>query len=441
MTASPALTWTCLFPSDASYECAADAPWVRELIAAHSGEGRNVLVISGKGASSLPDLRPFRGLAAINCRGLSDSSLHQAGFEYIRRFAILPGLHNPRWFVPLDSAKVSAAGFCLSQPSKKLARLIHGCVRTAARAGLPIWYRDSICIAQRTIAPIDQVLQPLFPGESIRLALSSGSPPPTRNRKISIAVVNAHGQVLAYAKLPGPMAASRDSVRREAAALAALGQRKVPVIAPRLLWTGDMGNTCMTVASPLNGRPVGPEMTPAHRRFLDHLRSGEIKPASKTAMAESLRDRAHLLVSRPNIQAIFNSVMNDLAATDLPSTIVHGDFAPWNLREQNGELAAYDWEYAQTDGLPLIDEIHHLLAVGYLLHRWPAEAASQKLAEHAASAPIGLPAKTVRMLQCVYLIDYLLRLFGEDYEDSYPRVVWCRELLERVAASGKEGSR
>jgi hypothetical protein len=441
MTASPALTWTCLFPSDASYECAADSPWVRELIAAHSGEERNVLVVSGKAASSLPDLRSFRGLAAINHRGLSDSMLQQAGFEYVRRFAILPGLHNPRWFVPLDSGKVSAAGFCLSQPSKKLARLIHGCVRSVARAGLPVWYRDGICIAQRTIAPIDQVLQPLFTGQSIRLALSSGSPPPTRNRKISVAVLNADGEILAYAKLPGSTATSRDSVRREAEALAALVRRNVPVNAPRLLWSGDMGKTCMTVASPLAGRPVGSEMTSAHRRYLDHLRSGPIKPASKTEMVASLRERACLLDSRPTIAAIFDRLMRDLATIELPATIVHGDFAPWNLREHGGELAAYDWEYAHIDGLPLIDEIHYLLAVGYLLHGWSAEQAYRKLAEQAASGPINLPSRTVRMLQRTYLVDYLLRLFGEGYEDSYPRVAWCRELLERTSASGTEGSR
>ena len=61
----------------------------------------------------------------------------------------------------------------------------------------------------------------------------------------------------------------------------------------------------------------------------------------------------------------------------IPSTIVHGDFAPWNLREHNGQIAAFDWEYAELDGLPLVDQTHYELQVGYLLKSGIYRAASR----------------------------------------------------------------
>ena len=51
-----------------------------------------------------------------------------------------------------------------------------------------------------------------------------------------------------------------------------------------------------------------------------------------------------------------------IAQTVLPNLMVHGDFAPWNLRLVNADLYVFDWEYAQTHGNPLQDFIHfHLI--------------------------------------------------------------------------------
>jgi hypothetical protein len=46
----------------------------------------------------------------------------------------------------------------------------------------------------------------------------------------------------------------------------------------------------------------------------------------------------------------------------LPNLMIHGDFAPWNLRQIDADLFVFDWEYAQTQGNPLQDFLHfHLI--------------------------------------------------------------------------------
>ncbi|OIQ71385.1 hypothetical protein GALL_469990 [mine drainage metagenome] len=57
----------------------------------------------------------------------------------------------------------------------------------------------------------------------------------------------------------------------------------------------------------------------------------------------------------------------------LPTCIIHGDFAPWNLRQIDGELFLFDWEFTEEVGNPLLDFLHfHLIPLA--LQRWPLRA-------------------------------------------------------------------
>jgi hypothetical protein len=198
------------------------------------------------------------------------------------------------------------------------------------------------------------------------------------------------------------------------------------------LWAGTAGKTFMTVAAPLSGASAGVEMTPAHDRFLRLLQRGPAKRAVETDFVRSLFARASLFAGRADLLKVIDDLRSSLNEIEVPSTIVHGDFAPWNLRVRDGEIFAYDWEYATLDGLPLIDEFHHLLAVGYLLKKWTGAQAADALSKYGARSMRGLSPNAVRALQQCYVLDYLLRLFDEGYDDRYPRVVWLREILTRL---------
>ncbi len=441
MTIPRALSWKHLFPADVSLLCSGAPPWFREIAGREDGHGhgKRVMIAWKSPPETLPDLDPFHGLVAVNSRRLSAARLTGAGFGYVRRFAVLPSLEHARWFIPLDGPAVSSGAFCLYSPLRRSARLAYLGVRGAARAGLPIWYRDYIVIAQRELPPIESVVQGLFPGQTVRLALSTGPEGPDVRRNVSAAILDRRGQPMAFAKLSGS-GVSRRLLEHEAQILPALAALPGPCsLAPRLLFGGEIDGVYATIQTPVVGRPVGSRLTPAHLRLLDALRGREVKPAAATGMIGSLRTR---LRDAPSPWRGLSEVLDRLTPTlerlAVPTTIVHTDFVPWNLREKGGVIAAFDWDAAELDGLPLYDELHHELIVGYLVKRWTVERASRHLQEIASSAPLGLPPGQVRALQAVYLIHFLLRLATHGHDEDDRMVVWYRRVLAELAADQVE---
>src|SRR5690348_16309240 len=118
-----AQTWLHLLPGDCDFECRAAAPWVRDaLVDRGTPGGRRVVVEYGSSATpgSLDGAHAFVG---INCASMTEASLRGAGFSHIQRLAVLPGLHNARWFVPLGRPAVSSAAFDLYTPARTSAKL------------------------------------------------------------------------------------------------------------------------------------------------------------------------------------------------------------------------------------------------------------------------------------------------------------------------------
>jgi hypothetical protein len=370
---------------------------------------------------------------------VSRTELEKQGFTYIRRFAAMPNLKRARWFIPLDSGAVASGAFSLYTPARTSARVKQVAAKALARTRLPLWYRDHLTIASRELPPVEKVVASIFSDTTVRLALSAGAPEPARNRKPSFAVLNPQGSIIGVGKI-GISALARQITTHEALVLKALADLpEAKFQAPKLLFTGDVDGHHLMVQSALAGGPAPAHWTPAHQYFLETLHRGSHKPAAYTAMMRSLTQRVPLLpVIGDRLQSILEEITPTLEATKVPWTIVHGDFAPWNLRQSGGRISAFDWEYAQLDGLPLIDETHFRLQVGYLLHHWSDEHAARELADVAASAPLGFTAQQARALQVVYLVDMLARLIEEGYDPNDEMLTWYRRVLRRLSPSAKE---
>jgi len=435
MSLCPGLTWLHLFPKDTALECPAGPAWLREALAGRRAGSRRALVTWGERFGDVsPRLGGYDGLVAVNGRSFSPAKLAAAGFGYVRRFAVLPSLERARWFIPLDSPTLSSAGFCLYTPARLSARLKLFAARVMTHTRLPLWYRDSIWVAQRTAPPIEAMFQSLFPGEDVRLALSSGAPEPARNRKVSVALLGRGGRVRAFAKMAASDLARR-LVGHEADVLPLLNGRGAGAHpAPELLFAGEVDGTYLAVQTPLDGRATAPRLTPAHRQFLRSLEGAQRLPAAATPLVEALPGRiAALPQDQSQLRAILVDALPHLERVVVPVTIVHGDFAPWNLREHNGQIAAFDWEYAQPGGLPLLDEVHFCLQVGYLIDGWDARRAAEYLAAMAAPGVTPYAPEGVRALQVVYFLDQLVRLLAEGYGSENDMVTWYRHLLAQLA--------
>ncbi len=442
----------------------ADGP--AELAAPENPRG---LVLWGNAAARQADLANCDVLVAVNVHGMRSDALRRASFNDIRTYAAIPNLMEPRWLLPLDNAAVATAGFCLYTPQRRAARLAVGMAKLLARTTWQFWYPHVITIAQKHTPPLVTMLQaalvkqpddtainnptsaqrgrPAAPTTSralamsaISLAISTGAVGPDERRKPAMAVLDAQGHRLAFIKIAGS-AVALSMLQHEAVVLPRLaalcqnaGHRDV---APRLLFSGFVDGTYMTVQSPVEGTPVVPVIGPPHHDFLNLLASGSPKPAGKTALVTALkRDvRTWQLPGIDGAQALA-AVQNVLDNAMTPATMMHADFVPWNLRHTTDGMAAFDWDAAELDGLPLVDAMHHDLIVGHLLRHWTPLRASQYLRQEAALRPLGLCPEQVRAIQVAYILYWLGKLLGQGHTQHDAMVQWyaalCRDLANQA---------
>ena len=440
MRLAPALTWLHLFPTDTALHAPNVPDWFGRLIDGPPDGGRRARVLFDAGPDAVTEAARHGGVVVVNGRGLTAEFFTRLGYPYVRRFAAVPNLAEARWFVPLDAPAVTAAGFDLFSPAKRTARIKLAAVRMAARLRVGGWYKDSLWVASHEQPPLEAMLHRVLPVGAFRLALSAGAPEPARNRKASAAVIDMAGKTRAFVKLPtSPLADTL--VRREAAALAGLAERfaGTSCLVPELLFAGEYDRRYALVQAPLAGKPTVPQLTPAHRHFLNTLSfPGERRRAAESPFFTQLLERAeYCSVDAPELHRILTSITPALADTDVPRTVIHGDFAPWNVRLRPGAdcISVFDWEYGVLDGLPLIDETHFVVQVGYLLNDWSPEKVAHTL-ETLAAADTRFGPEAARALQCVYLADSLARLLEEGYAPADDMIVWYRRVLglSRAAA-------
>ena len=434
MSLPAALTWVQLLPSGTRFSCANAPAWFESILREHAAESSSkssAAVMWGRSWTHVgAEIGRRDAVVTINCPHVTTSRLIAAGYTYARRYAALPSLANARWFICLDTGKLAAASFSLYTPSRKSARIKKAIAQRLAKLRVPGWYRDEVIVASRQPPPLEVKIAELFPGQTIRLALSSGAPEPAINRKPSASVIDREGNVLAFAKI-ATSRVSREIVEHEAEILAGLAVLDRPqLVTPRLLFAGEVDGRYIAVQSPLPGTPAPAKFTLDHAKFLVSLQGKMRKPAAETNMVQSLAPRiAALQPARPALADALDAIMPTLEQTPVPSTIVHGDFAPWNLRTHDGKLAAFDWEYAEIDGLPLIDSMHFRLQVGLEMEKWDVATASERLA---SSTHDDFDTNQNRAILAVYLIDQLARLYREGYSSDHGMVAISEQLLARV---------
>lgn len=429
MTALPrALTWAYLLPQNTGYRGEGLPAELGDLLDTHRERGADALVVWERSARDLPSLDRFSSVIAMNTSWLKPDELRAMGFQFVHRYAVLPRWDSARWFIPLGTAAVSSAAFCLYQPSRATARVIYRLLRMVVQSGFPRWYQDELIIARREPSPLDQAVQDALPGQEVQLALSSGSFDPDSRRKPTIAALDVRGRVLAFGKI-GPSPTAADSVRHEATVLPLLARRLGTAWrGPTLLGAGEVDGMFMAFQTPVQGRFPGLEINQAHRSFLATLSQGPIRPVMVSKLVKDLLARTS---AAPEVRSMFGAALRTLDSVQLPETIVHGDFAPWNIRRYRGQVAAFDWEGAEFDGLPLLDKIHHCVITGYLVRRWTVPQALRRIDRIVSTRPYGLTTNQGRALVIIALLRFCLRS-GPEHDPALMR--WYEELLDVLTA-------
>lgn len=389
---SRALCWMHLLPSPVQLDIKRSPAWFASEIETLSSEIRapRALVNWGSIHADSLDNPIYQAAVLVNPTDIQPQELRNRGFLHLSRYAVVPGLKDPRWFITLDSCRVSAASYKMYSPLKPAAIAKKHIAKSMARMGIPGWYRDQVWVAQRDKGPMHSLIGDGIGLEDPILSISTGTPGGLR--KPTVGVFDVSGSLRAIAKISRNMP-PQALIQNEAKILRRLAS--VPDLTariPKLLLEKEVGEDLVILQSVLPGRRPIAGITEAHKDFLNGLSSGVAVPASQLEPFVSLPTEINSTTGQlhDHLVRVWNSVNEVFADLILTATIVHGDFAPWNLRIKQGLISAFDWEYGYEIGLPLLDEIHHVIQTGYLIHGWTVREANEALAvlEHQHSMVI-----------------------------------------------------
>lgn len=300
------------------------------------------------------------------------------------RYVVVPGLCRPRWILPARSATVLRGGIAIYRPWRWTGKLARWGLLTAA--ALPVLccrLFDRLDVGPEEASAWKEKLQEVYGLEDPCLAFCVGTPGP--RRKTTIAVMGPQGLLVGVAKI-GSEGPGADAVRHEAKMLRSLADRRLlEGQVSRVLWSGEldsMAGVCMTVAPEAVGAAT---LSPVHSTFLSRLATGAPLRVGDSAQYDEVRVSAGELLpdcaseSRAPLEQALAILEDSFVDIRLPRVVLHGDFAPWNLRVGGEGLFALDWEYGDLEGLPLLDLLHFVVQTGFLLDRSPASQLLRRL--------------------------------------------------------------
>jgi Phosphotransferase enzyme family len=116
------------------------------------------------------------------------------------------------------------------------------------------------------------------------------------------------------------------------------------------------------------------QLDPALEAWLDLCVSkDEIQASSSSIVSHLVRRSPTLGDYHHSLPTVAADVAQQMERETVRQTIIHGDFTPWNMLMDHGQLRLFDWEYGAIDGLPDWDAIFFELQVGIVHHRWSSE--------------------------------------------------------------------
>jgi aminoglycoside phosphotransferase (APT) family kinase protein len=279
-----------------------------------------------------------RGLAAV---------LEPGGDE---PYLVLSDGARPRWAFPTEDRNVFRAAMAVYTPGTARGVAAWYGARLASRAGL-----GALLPGHRPFVHIRlaRALSDVVGVDRVHLAVGSSFD----GQRLVIAIIDGLGHVRGFAKVANaedPSGVRR--LRREATVLERLGGRVADIEVPRVLFAGRLDDLEALVLTPIHGRPA---LNPARltRRHTDAAAQIFSMRGGTTTIGSHLDTD----VLDPDWAGRLDAVREITAAVadiPVPSGLLHGDFAAWNLLEHRRRIGAVDWEQARFDGLPFWDLWH-----------------------------------------------------------------------------------
>jgi hypothetical protein len=234
---------------------------------------------------------------------------------------------------------------------------------------------EKVWLEEDNLQRLETMLGSVMGVEAVRLAFYLGVPAP--HRKVTAQVLTPDGKTLAYAKIATSQLAQA-ALKTERRALWRLSesaglQGTVPEVLGSLEW--HRGTILLITMGP--PRPGPRRLSSAHLRFCTQLfqsfrgHQTFVESPMWSSMSEIW---LHLQRSSPetlpaNLGPALERLHDELGPVNMPLSLAHGDFAPWNTRLGERSLFVLDWERASEGMTPLYDAFNFQALQSALLGR------------------------------------------------------------------------
>jgi thymidylate kinase len=332
------------------------------------------------------------------------------------------------YLIPLDSCQSGANALRLYNAQNLKARGVKRLLMVGLKAGIswPLLRRVQLINRQdvsekaKSTTSLLEHLKGIFGRDDLTFAISFGTPGP--HRKPVVQIMTYDGEVLGYAKVGRDDATNR-LVQNEVQMLQVLAPAHLRAFTvPRVLHSGWWEDhfVCVLSASKGVSDRARQMLTPLHLAALKELRVAQVAwgPLQESSFWITLccriRQTHHTYYRHVLEQGIAKAEVW-VGKTPLPFQFCHGDFTPWNMRQDGKKLFIFDWEYASEAGPPAWDLFHFRFETMRLLKQWNACAIYASLVENerfrrgreSALAALDLEEKCLKPFLLLYLLDRL----------------------------------
>jgi thymidylate kinase len=332
------------------------------------------------------------------------------------------------FLIPLTSQQTRVNALRLYNAQNRKARIAKKLLTLSLKGNMvrPLVRKVQVLIRQdvpkeeRSKILLLEHLKGVLGSQDLTYAISLGTPGP--HRKPVVQIMTSDGKVVGYAKVGRDDATNR-LVQNEVQTLQVLAAAHLHVLTvPHVLHSGWWRDHFLGVLSAPEGVSDRSRqtLTPLHLAALKELRATQMAwmPLQESAFWITLCWRVcqmHHTYYRYVLEQGIAKAEAWVGKTSLPFHFCHGDFTPWNMKQNGKKLFIFDWEYASEAGPPAWDLFHFQFKTMLLLKKWNACGIYALLVENdtfhrgkeSALVDLGLEERYLKPFFLFYLLDRL----------------------------------
>lgn len=359
-----------------------------------------------------------------------DKILDFTGGNKFYRFGNADGKY---WIVPVHRMRTALNLYQPSGIKGKLVKALLPCLHWMAPVRKTIKAETINC---QLNSELNCLLCKIFNVQKIEFAVFEGTP--SASQKITIQV-NSRDKILGYCKISSEKRIF-ELFEKEYNNLNWLNQRDVKGI-PKALYCGGINGVFLFVQSSnkSNYSKIPHKLTKLHIEFVN-----EINKVTSTKVPLEKSDFYNDIIY---LESIAHNIRNDEKSIFEKGirhikkhyeakyknnifSFMHGDFTPWNMYLENGNLQVFDFEFAARTFPPRMDLMHFTLQTWILKDKLCSDEIYPKLKTF--KKRYGL-SDTLTICYLIHILSFYFKLYNGNFDtkdNGY--IIWCSLLKKQL---------